>query len=146
MSFEIKKTDEAVDALVYKAIIENVKENIKSGKGSKTTYKEVSNKVQKYLGLETNSNGEDYFVHWNNKLAHSLGRISTDCIERNLPPITILVEKEKEEISGDGFIAFQDKLRQSSFQTAWNNLKSSADFKEIIDFIQDIVATSYGLK
>lgn len=135
------------DALVYKAIIENVAENVKNGKGLKTTYQDVSNKVQDYLNLpKTSIATEDYLVHWNNELAQSLGRISEDCISRKLPPITILVERKSEEMPGVGFIAYQNKLRQGNFEKAWNNLKSSSDFKEIIDFIQEIVAISYGLK
>lgn len=156
MSFEIKSPNgnigiinekKVVDALVYKAIIENVAENVKKGNDPKTTYQDVSNKVQEYLNLpKTSVATEDYLVHWSNELALSLGRISKDCFERKLPPITILVENQQEGISGKGFIAYQDELRQSNFEKAWDKLKSSADFKEIIDFIQEIVATSYGLK
>ena len=140
--------EKVVDALVYKAIIENVAENVKNGKDPKTTYGDVSNKVQKYLGLPITSVAtKDYLVHWHNELAHSLGRISKDCANRKLPPITILVENQQKEISGEGFIAYQDVLRPgNNFKKAWDNLKSSADFKEIIDFIQEIVAFSYGLK
>ena len=139
--------EQVTDALVYKAIIENVAENVKNGNGPRTTYKDVSNKVQDYLNLpKTPKATEDYLVHWSSELAHSLGRISKDCVSRKLPPITILVENKAEKISGEGFIAYQDELRQSNFKKAWDNLRSSADFKEIIDFIQEIVAISYGLK
>ena len=142
-----EKEEKVTDALVYKAIIENVAKNVEKGNDPKTTYQDVSNKVQEYLGLPITSVAtKDYLVHWNNELAHSLGRISKDCVNRKLPPITILVENQQEGISGKGFIAYQDELRQSNFEKAWDNLRSSADFKEIIDFIQEIVAISYGLK
>ena len=146
-------TDDVKDALVFNAICKLVKENVKKPPLHKPSvkYKEVVERVQKYLGLPRNNGANhysDYYIHVNDDLAKVLGRISQKCLDQNLAPITILVENDKEEVSGEGFIAYQDKERATSFATAWNSLLTSspADFKEIVDFIQEIVAISYGLK
>ena len=169
------------EALVYEAIIENVKNNIKKEEPKitttygevnikkeepkiTTTYGKVADRVQQYLGLSHNrsSHGADYFIHWNKELAEVLGRISKKCLEQNLAPITILVENEQEGVSGEGFIAYQEEIRNKNFKEAWIRLVKntttftdpdnktsgvvSEDFKKIVDFIQEIVAISYGLK